>query len=191
MESKVSGYLNDYPNIIQTEKITDMQKDVLSLLLFHGRNCNGTFPMSYSYIAKVLDTSSLKITIAVGFLEDLKFITIEKGSIGERRSQYTINYDVIKEYDNELSKDSTIAVKTNVNNRTKTEMNVISSKLESIEKLLSTKLDKMIEILQSISVNVTSNVSEDIPDEIDYFNAAKTAERIAKHYREQHNLTDK
>lgn len=189
MESKVSGYLNDYPNISQTEKITDMQKDVLSLLLFHGRNCNGTFPMSYSYIAKVLDTTSLKIMIAVGFLEDLKFITIEKGSIGERRSQYTINYDVIKEYDNELSKDSTIAVKANVNKRTKTEMDIMSSRLESIEKLLSEKLDKMIEILQGISVNVASNDLEDIPNEIS--RQAKTAERIAKNYREQYNLTDK
>lgn len=185
MESKVSGYLNDYPNISQTEKITDMQKDVLSLLLFHGRNCNGTFPMSYSYIAKVLDTSSLKITIAVGFLEDLKFITIEKGSIGERRSQYTINYDAIKEYDNELSKDSTIDVKTIVNKRTETD---ITTQILKQLCVLSTKLDKMIEILQSICDNVTSVDSEDIPDEIDY---AKTAERIARNYREHHNLTDK
>ena len=188
MESKVSGYLNDYPNINQTEKITDMQKDVLSLLLFHGRNCNGTFPMSYNYIAKVLDTSSLKTTIAVGFLEDLNFITIEKGSIGERRSQYTINYDVIKEYDNELSKDSTLAVKTIVNKRTETD---ITTQIWKQLCVLSMKLDKIIEILQSISNNVTSNDSEDIPDEIDYFNAAKTAERIAKNYREHHNLTDK
>lgn len=188
MESKVSGYLNDYPNISQTEKITDMQKDVLSLLLFHGRNCNGTFPMSYSYIAKVLDTSSLKITIAVGFLEDLNFITIEKGSIGERRSQYTINYDVIKEYDNELSKDSTIAVNTNVNKRT--EIDITTQILKKLC-VLTAKLDTMIEILQGISVNVTPIDSEDIPNEIDYFNAAKTAERIVKCYREQHNLTDK
>ena len=191
MESKVSGYLNDYPNISQTEKITDMQKDVLSLLLFNGRNCDGKFPMSYSYIAKVLELPSFKIAIAVGFLEDLNFITIEKGSIGERRSQYTINYDVIKEYDNELSKDSTLAVKTNVNNWTKAEIDFMFSRLERIENLLSTKLDKMIEILQGISVNVTSNDSEDIPNEIDYFNATKTAERIVRNYREQHNLTDK
>ena len=183
-------YLNDYPNLKTTKKLTKVQKDVLSVLLFNGRNCDGKFTMCHNYLTTVLDISRTKVTIAIRRLEDLKFITVVRGHKGVY-TQYTINYDVLREFGNELSKDSTTTVNTIVNSRTKVEMNVMNSRLERLENLLSTKLDKMIEILQSISDNVTSNDSEDIPDEIDYFNAAKTDERIARNYREHHNLTDK
>ena len=177
-------YLNDYPNLKTTKKLTKVQKDVLSVLLFNGRNCDGKFTMCHNYLTTVLGISNHVVSVAIGRLEDLKFITVVRGHKGVY-TQYTINYDVLREFGNELSKDSTMAVKTIVNKRTETD---ITTQILKQLCVLSTKLDTMIEILQSISDNVTSNDSEGIPNEIDY---AKTAERIAKNYREHHNLTDK
>lgn len=101
-------YLNDYPNVKSTKKLTKTQKDVLSLLLFHGRNCDGKFTMCYNYIMAVLDISKHKVSIAIGRLEDLKFITVVRGHKGVY-TQYTINYDILREFGNELSPKSEIA----------------------------------------------------------------------------------
>ena len=90
-------YLNDYPNLKSTKKLTKTQKDVLSLLLFHGRNCDGKFTMCYNYITTILDISVHKVSIAIRRLEDLNFITVVKGHKGVY-TQYTINYDVLREF---------------------------------------------------------------------------------------------
>lgn len=101
-------YLNDYPNLKSTNKLTKTQKDVLSVLLFTDRDKDGTFPMNQGYLTTVLDISRTKVTIAIRRLEDLNFITVVKGRPGVN-SQYTINYDVLREFGNELSPKSEIA----------------------------------------------------------------------------------
>lgn len=100
-------YLNDYPNLKSTKKLTKTQKDVLSVLLFKGRDEDGKFTMCHNYLATVLDISSHKVTIAIRRLEDLKFITVVKGHKGVY-TQYTINYDVLREFGNESSPKSEI-----------------------------------------------------------------------------------
>ena len=90
-------YLNDYPNLKSTKKLTKVQKDVLSLLLFTDRDKDGTFPMNQGYLTTVLDIPKAKVTIAIRRLEDLNFITVVKGRPGVN-SQYTINYDVLREF---------------------------------------------------------------------------------------------
>ena len=90
-------YLNDYPNLKTTKKLTKVQKDVLSLLLFTDRDKDGTFPMNQGYLTTVLDIPRTKVTIAIRRLEDLNFITVMKGRPGVN-SQYTINYDVLREF---------------------------------------------------------------------------------------------
>ena len=90
-------YLNDYPNLKTTKKLTKVQKDVLSVLLFTDRDKDGTFPMNQGYLTTVLDISKAKVTIAIRRLEDLNFITVVKGRPGVN-SQYTINYDVLREF---------------------------------------------------------------------------------------------
>lgn len=101
-------YLNDYPNLKSTKKLTKVQKDVLSLLLFHGRNCDGKFTMCHNYLTTVLGISNHVVSVAIGRLEDLKFITVVRGHKGVY-TQYTINYDVLREFGNELSPKSEIA----------------------------------------------------------------------------------
>ena len=56
----------------------------------------------------VLDISRHKVSIAIGRLEDLKFITVVRG-YKDVYTQYTINYDVLREFGNESSPKSEIA----------------------------------------------------------------------------------
>lgn len=90
-------YLNDYPNLKTTKKLTKVQKDVLSVLLFKGRDEDGKFTMCHNYLATVLGISNHVVSVAIGRLEDLKFITVVRGRPGVN-SQYTINYDVLREF---------------------------------------------------------------------------------------------
>ena len=90
-------YLNDYPNLKSTKKLTKVQKDVLSVLLFNGRNCDGKFTMCHNYLTTVLGISNHVVSVAIGRLEDLKFITVVRGHKGVY-TQYTINYDVLREF---------------------------------------------------------------------------------------------
>ena len=138
-------YLNDYPNLKSTKKITKTQKNVLSVLLFHGRNCNGTFPMNQGYLTTVLDIPRTKVTIAIRRLEDLNFITVVKGRPGVN-SQYTINYDVLREFGNELSPKSEITDNQyeelskridDLENRIKSWETVVEMLVQSVENVIT------------------------------------------------------
>ena len=138
-------YLNDYPNLKSTKKLTKTQKDVLSLLLFHGRNCNGKFTMCYNYIIAVLDIPRTKVTIAIRRLEDLKFITVVRGHKGVY-TQYTINYDILREFGNELSPKSEITDNQyeelskridDLENRIKSWETVVEMLVQSVENVIT------------------------------------------------------
>lgn len=138
-------YLNDYPNLKSTKKLTKTQKDVLSVLLFTDRDKDGTFPMNQGYLTTVLDISRPKVTIAVRRLEDLNFITVVKGRPGVN-SQYTINYDVLREFGNELSPKSEIANNQyeelskridDLENRIKSWETVVEMLVQSVENIIT------------------------------------------------------
>ena len=138
-------YLNDYPNLKTTKKLTKTQKDVLSVLLFTDRDKGGTFPMNQGYLTTVLDISRPKVTIAVRRLEDLNFITVVKGRPGVN-SQYTINYDVLREFGNESSPKSEISNNQyeelskridNLENRIKSWETVVEMLVQSVENVIT------------------------------------------------------
>lgn len=138
-------YLNDYPNLKSTKKLTKTQKDVLSVLLFTDRDKDGTFPMNQGYLTTVLDISRSKVTIAVRRLEDLNFITVVKGRPGVN-SQYTINYDVLREFGNELSPKSEISDNQyevlskridDLENRIKSWETVVEMLVQSVENVIT------------------------------------------------------
>lgn len=138
-------YLNDYPNVKSTKKLTKTQKDVLSLLLFNGRNCDGKFTMCYNYIMTVLDIPRHKVSVAIGRLEDLKFITVVRGHKGVY-TQYTINYDVLREFGNELSPKSEITDNQyeelskridDLENRIKSWETVVEMLVQSVENVIT------------------------------------------------------
>lgn len=134
-------YLNDYPNLKSTKKLTKTQKDVLSVLLFTDRDKDGTFPMNQGYLATVLDISRPKVTIAVRRLEDLKFITVVKGRPGVN-SQYTINYDVLREFGNntEISDNQYEELSKRIDdleNRIKSWETVVEMLVQSVENVIT------------------------------------------------------
>ena len=138
-------YLNDYPNLKSTKKLTKTQKDVLSVLLFTDRDKDGTFPMNQGYLTTVLDISRTKVTIAVRRLEDLNFITVVKGRPGVN-SQYTINYDVLREFGNESSPKSEI---------TDNQYEVLSKRIDDLENRIKSWETVVEMLVQSVENVIT------------------------------------
>ena len=150
-------YLNDYPNLKSTKKLTKTQKDVLSVLLFTDRDKDGTFPMNQGYLTTVLDISRTKVTIAIRRLEDLNFITVVKGRPGVN-SQYTINYDVLREFaDNtEISDNQYEELSKRIDdleNRIKSWETVVEMLVQSVENVITDQrklTSKLLEISRQV-----------------------------------------
>lgn len=106
-KTEMLSFLNEYPNIkasnVKNNGFSEKAKLVLALLLFTANKQDGIFTMGYEYLSKVTGISTKGISLINGKFEALKFYGREKGHKGIN-SKYTINYDAIKAYDNELSK---------------------------------------------------------------------------------------
>ena len=151
-------YLNDYPNLKSTKKLTKTQKDVLSVLLFTDKDKDGTFPMNQGYLATVLGISNHVVSVAIGRLEYLNFITVVRGHKGVN-SQYTINYDVLKEFGNELSPKSEIADMKITDNRYE-ELSKRIDDLERVVKDIQAKFTSLVTVTEML-VSVVNNIITD------------------------------
>ncbi len=142
-------YLNDYPNLKSTKKLTRTQKDVLSLLLFKGRDEDGKFTMCHNYLATVLGISNHVVSIAIGRLEDLKFITVVRGHKGVY-SQYTINYDVLREFGNESSPKSEISHNSEITDNRYEELSKRIDDLENRIKSWETVVEMLVQSVENV-----------------------------------------
>lgn len=89
----------------------------------------------------VLDISRHKVSIAIGRLEDLKFITVVRGHKGVY-TQYTINYDVLREFGNntEISDNQYEVLSKRIDdleNRIKSWETVVEMLVQSVENIIT------------------------------------------------------
>lgn len=126
-KTEMLSFLNEYPNIktssVNNHGFSEKAKLILALLLFTANKQDGIFTMGYEYIGKVTGISKRGISLINGKFEALCFYVREKGH-KSRNSKYTINYDAIKAYDNELSKCSKLGeVEANIRRSSQTTSN--------------------------------------------------------------------
>ena len=171
---EIRSYLNNYETVRDSNNITNSQKDILALMLFRGNVQNG-FTMGYKHITDMFGYVKSTISAAIGRLQELNFISVEKGHTGVN-SKYTLNYEVIKGFksnatlfDSEIEPYKTRQNKQNrtiqaKSNHTSKRTNEVTDN-QAFTRVLFDKLDTIIELLnRTLNININKNVHSIIPE---------------------------
>ena len=149
MESKVSGYLNDYPNINQSNILTERQKKVLSLLLSESKGTDEKIKISYSEIVQRCKIPIGTVYASITKLKSLNIIM--KVSYEAKVNNYTINYNTLREFEDKLSKGIPIDVRTKTSHNTE----ITDNRYEELSK----RIDDLERVVKDIQAKFTSLVT--------------------------------
>ena len=145
----VMSFLDNYPNI-KKSKLTKSQKAILSLLLSTGYNQNGTFTMGYKYISNALGINVRTVGIANDIFKRLKFYKCEKGYSGNN-SKFTMLYDNIKAYDEELCNNMKISSTPKISSNNYEETSKQNVDLQQVMKMFDERFQKITDSLDELN----------------------------------------
>ena len=155
----VMSFLDCYPNI-KKSKLTKSQKWILALLLSAGYNQNGTFTMGYKYISNALGINRKTVGMANDIFKRLKFYKCEKGYNGNN-SKFTMLYDNIKAYDEELCDKMKMSHNTEMSHNNYEETSKQNVDLQQVMKMFDERFQKIENKLDELqkNENVTLSIS--------------------------------